>query len=381
MGPTQEPLIAEAGSSAGSDARGCCPRCGEPPDRLPPVVTSLLAGAPVRRCNRCGTRATLAPSSRLVFSCESCGLPFLADELLPHAQQRCADCRSERLPQELPDAALAAATAAEVRSALGQAWKFVGAPGVAAYLNRVTRQAARWIEGAPALSRVLLFEDASLRTLALPPGLLLVSVSTLHSLEDEAELLFVLGHELSHATADDAAVRLVRLGLHSMARGPRGAGSDAWTQAAVDLIRMGYGRRRERDADARAIDVMLATGYDPEAAVRYLQRLQARISRGDPTVAELALAHPPPHDRIRRIEKALFGREAAGTIVRVNRELFRRAAGHSVLASQLAADHPLDDLGRGRADRTWLQSRLLWVGLGLLLLLAALVSLGLLLVR
>jgi predicted Zn-dependent protease len=173
------------------------------------------------------------------------------------------------------------------------------------------------------------------RTLALPSGALLVSTGLLEFLEDEAELAFVLGHEIAHAGSGEVAVRLVRLGFRATAR-ERGASDGlTWTDAAVDLVRLGYGRKRERDADARALEAVIALEYDPQSAIRYLERLHAASERSEPSVAETIVAHAAPRDRTRRIERTLYGRVGGGDHSRVNREVFRRAVGRGALRSNL----------------------------------------------
>jgi predicted Zn-dependent protease len=271
----------------------------------------------------------------MVFTCESCGLPFVAHEILPHAGQRCPDCRAGSIPVELPDAAIAAAAESEIRSALSGRWRLVTSPPLVSYLDRIARQVAQKIERAPQGARVVLVDEPGLKTLALPSGTLLLSLDTIAFLEDEAELAFVIGHELAHAASEDAAVQLVRMGFRAVSRGGAAPDPEAWAGAALDLVRLGYGRRRERDADLRALEAVLSIGYDPRSVVRYLGRLRSQVERGHPSVAELASAHPPPEDRSRRIEKALFGRVRDEGVLRVNREVFRRAAGHEVLAGSM----------------------------------------------
>jgi predicted Zn-dependent protease len=263
--------------------------------------------------------------ARPLFSCTSCGLPFLADELLPHSEHVCPDCSLGRVPADLPDEAVTAATEREVRLALEGGWKFVTSRSSSLYLHRVARQMASRIKGAPLDCRVVLFEGQALQTLALPSGLILVSLGTLAGLEDEAQLAFVLGHELAHAASGDAAVRLVRLGFKALVRDRSAKGSDGWAGAALDLVKLGYGRRRERDADARSVNAMLALGYDPNAAIRYLQNIDGLIESGAPGTEELSLAHPSPGYRVRKLEKMLFGRVDSSAGRQVNREVFKRA--------------------------------------------------------
>lgn len=323
-----------------------CPRCGEILGSLSPVEASALGRVGIRRCRRCGTRSTSTSPSRLMFSCEGCGLPFLTDDLLPRAEQVCPGCREGQPPAGLPDPLVVRATENEVRGALARRWRFVTSAPLGAYLDRITRQVARRVEGASASSRVVLVDGPAVRTLALPSGALLMTIGTLSFLEDEAELGFVLGHELAHAASGDAAVRLVRLGFGAVARDREAVTPAAWAEAALDLVGLGYGRKRERDADARALEALLALDYDPESIFRYLRRLHAAMEAGDPYLAEMAVSHPPPLDRIRRMERALWGRVHEGKNLRVNREVFRKAAGRDALSVKLATSElPVSDPG------------------------------------
>lgn len=323
MGVPQE--LTEKTSGAGTDPEAC-PRCGDGPFALPAVRSATLGGAFARRCPSCSTRWTLAPSGRsLLFTCERCGLPFPSPTLLAHGEQECDACRDGRVPPDLPDARVCEAVEHEIRIALDGRWRFGTAASGQAYLDRVARQVASRSEGAPDGVRVVVIDAPQHRALALPSGTLLIGSGALTFLEDEAELAFFLGHEIAHAASGDAAVRLSRLGfLTTSRRGDRDGAS--WADAASDLGALGYGRHRERDADARSLFAILALGYDARAVGRYLDRLQAAIDSGDPAVAETALAHPTPAERRRRIGKLLYGRVTEGEgSLKVNREVFRRA--------------------------------------------------------
>jgi predicted Zn-dependent protease len=273
------------------------------------------------------------------------------------------------------------ATAAEneVRAAIATRWRFVTSSVAQPYLDRIARLVAARIEGAPASPRVALVETPEHRTLALPSGTLLVSTGLLSFLQDEAELAFVLGHEIAHAASGEAAVRLVRLGFQATAREHAASDGLCWSDAALDLARLGYGRKRERDADLCALSAMIDLEYEPLSACRYLQRLHDAIARADEAVAETDVAHPTPFDRIRRLERALGARPCGATVVpRVNREVFRRALSPATLAAsyvrtELDAPQPLPWGMTGLLEKKpgVLSPRLL---VGLMLALAALVA-------
>ncbi|HZN54083.1 MAG TPA: hypothetical protein VFB67_02070, partial [Candidatus Polarisedimenticolaceae bacterium] len=135
------------------------------------MTAPSFGGRSLHRCRRCGTRvATGTAAPQIVFTCESCGLPFLAQALLPHGEHQCAACASGRVPPELPDRHIAAAAENEVRSALASRWRFVASPAAQPYLDRIAAQVAERIEGAPPRPRVVLVDSTEHRTLALPSG-------------------------------------------------------------------------------------------------------------------------------------------------------------------------------------------------------------------
>ncbi|HEX6852073.1 MAG TPA: M48 family metallopeptidase [Candidatus Polarisedimenticolaceae bacterium] len=378
MGVPQELSPPRAGGPP--DPRAC-PRCGDGPFAIPGVACPTLGGASVRRCVRCATRwVDSRGNAAFLFTCESCGLPFSSEKLLAHGEQRCGACVEGRIPAELPDARVSEAVEHEIRSALDGRWKFGTAPVGQAYLDRIARHVAARSEGAPSAVRVVVVDTDVHRALALPSGTLLLSAGALAFLEDEAELAFVLGHELAHAASGDAAVRLSRLGFRASGSGGDRNG-EAWADAASDLGSLGYGRHRERDADARAVLGMLALGYDALAASRYLERLEVAIEAGDPAVAETALAHPTPAERKRRLSKLLYGRVAEDVgPLKVNREVFRRAVpkdlGKSLVPVRLCpeARMPRGDFAFGSVEPE--SSRLPWAALAAVLAAAALFAIA-----
>jgi hypothetical protein len=382
--------VAPGPSAQRLEGAAACPRCEEPWPTGPTVTAPSFGGRALHRCRRCGTRvANGTPAPRLVFTCEACGLPFLADAILPHGEHRCAACVAGGVLPELPDRDVAAAAEHEVRAALGTRWRFVTSAGVQTYLDRVARQLAARIESAPACPRVVLVDAPEHRTLALPSGALIVSTGLLRFVEDEAELAFVLGHELAHAASGEAAVRLVRLGFQATARERSAADGLCWSDAAVDLASLGYGRKRERDADASALSAMLDLEYEPLSACRYLQRLHEAIERGEASVAETAVAHPTPHERLRRIERILSARVGpAGEAPRVNREVFRRAqapirGGVGLVPADLDAPQPLPwgVTAVLEPERGGLRTRFIIAGIAILAALAALAVLAFSLAR
>jgi hypothetical protein len=352
-----------------------CPRCAEPAAGPGSLTSTLLPGAALRRCRRCGTRfVDETGRERPLLTCRLCELPFLADRIDDDAV--CADCVAGRVPDDLPHASLAAATEQEILQALESRRRFLTSEASAVYLESLVRRVAKCVDGAPPGCRVVLLDDPALKTLALPSGTIVLSQETLDDLEDEAQLVFLLAHELAHA-ASDATGRLIRVGLREVTREDPVRDEEAWADLAEDIVRLGYGRRREREADARGLGAVLELGYDPRSVIRYLRRLEKLGAREDDRLRELLLAHPPAGERIRRIEETLAGRVDDGEARLVNREVLRRAArSHADAVTRTR----LGEVGNGVGDESGPEktrrpvSWLPWVG-AVAALLAALAAL------
>lgn len=358
-----------------------CPACAAPGPGSPPVPIDLFGGAPLRRCTRCGSRRLAeddpaqAPAA---LPDDVAGLPRLEGRELvePMAEGP--------LSGSLPEPGLAEASESEVRRALADSWHFVSGPRSTEYLDRLVRSTARTIEGAPEDCHVSLFDEPAVRCLGLPSGQLLMSVAALGTIEDEAELVFVLGHELAHIASGDTARRLVALGLAELTQVEGGRDEVAWLRAVHDILGLGFGPENEHRADLQGVRAVLALGYDPESVIHYLERLGRAVDEDEQPVAEITLAHPLPTDRLHRVRKSwgVHLRDAGAS--RVNRDAYRRAVGHSALVSDLQAGAPFGETetdGASSRPRPWRDWRLVGTGVAILLLASLFLVLGLMLAR
>ena len=360
-----------------------CPRCGTAWGALPAVNTHYLRGIPVRRCIKCAARfGWTSAGPRRVLSCRECAAPILQDT--DDEQICCVCCRANETGTLLDDPLLVGATETEVREALSDGWHFVSNESVSGYLNRIARQIAHRVEGAPTGVRVGVFQDAQPKSLALPSGVILISVGLLSMLDDEAELAFVLGQELVHVAKGHASPMLMRLAFNAVSDESEGPSPAAWRGAAEDLMALGYGIKRGHDCDTAALTLMLEAGYDPASATRFLSRVQKRIEAQEIEMKAYACAHASPSERRGRIERQLNSLYHADFGRRVNREPFRRAAGIGVLASRLELLEGLDPpevAEQAARERTHSRRRFMWTAIGIAALAVMFLVLGLVLSR
>ncbi|MFM7205721.1 MAG: M48 family metalloprotease [Planctomycetaceae bacterium] len=156
---------------------------------------------------------------------------------------------------------------------------------------------------------------------ALPGGDVFVTEGLLEFLRSEAELAFVLGHEIAHVDQRHAIERLAaRIALERIMLDDLAGIADL----GPAFVRAGYRKYQELEADLAGMHLASAAGYDPDAAVAPLRRLAGRepTPSAGPRSTPLAEAagavltglgsyldtHPVTLERVRRLEQLIAGR-------------------------------------------------------------------------
>jgi predicted Zn-dependent protease len=158
--------------------------------------------------------------------------------------------------------------------------------------------------------RVTLIHKHVANAYCLPGGKIVVYTGILPLTENAAGLATVLGHEVSHATAEHAAERIEREHLTKVAAAII-AGGVAFTPEqyvrVAALIGVGSGlpfsRKQESEADHIGLIYMARAGYDPRQAVAFWKRMQ-RASRGKEP-PEFLSDHPSDAHRVERVQSWL----------------------------------------------------------------------------
>jgi predicted Zn-dependent protease len=184
------------------------------------------------------------------------------------------------------------AEARAVRAAFGGPYD---APVLRDHVGRIAQKVADAETGGRLEVTVELLDSDQVNAAALPDGRLLVNRGLLALARSEAELAFVLAHEIGHVVAGHA-----RQGAARPPVDPAIAGV-AEVQAEAE-----FNRGQEREADRIGIDALAGAGFDPAAAPAFLarfgtaQRLAASLS-GRPELATAAISgrdHPETAERI-----------------------------------------------------------------------------------
>jgi len=135
--------------------------------------------------------------------------------------------------------------------------------------------------------------------------------------QNDDQLASVLAHEIGHVAARHVNERLsqqMALQGGGLLVGGLMAGSGAGTLTSnavleayglsSNLTAIGFDRKKEAEADHIGLMYMARAGYNPEEAVRVLERLELE-SAGQTTTASLLSTHPSTPDRIDRLRELL----------------------------------------------------------------------------
>jgi predicted Zn-dependent protease len=151
-------------------------------------------------------------------------------------------------------------------------------------------------------------EEPDVNAFALPGGFIYVTRPLLHFCDqDPHEVAFVVGHEMGHVVLSHTRNRLLADTLISTAISkltPAGLVAFAMGKLATKFLQQAYSRQDELDADEFGVLLARRTGYDPHAAVRFMERVAAR-GRTKSGPAKYFAGHPTPRARIDAIRSLL----------------------------------------------------------------------------
>lgn len=212
---------------------------------------------------------------------------------------------------------------------LGQ-YKMSGNEKLQKYINIVgttlTRNCSR-----PELNfHFVVIESSEINAYSTPGGYVFVTTSVLEKMGNEAELAGVLAHEIAHVTERHIVKELSLKGAEKSAvssvaallGGASKSAEIAFTQAvdkAVDLIlRDGYKKEDEIQADASAVMLCALSGYDPSGLVTFLDKI-GKIKSG------VGKTYPVYDVRLSTLQRAMSDEGIAGMMLALNTERFALA--------------------------------------------------------
>jgi predicted Zn-dependent protease len=155
-------------------------------------------------------------------------------------------------------------------------------------------------------------DDASVNAFALPGGFIYVTRGLMTSINDEAELATVVGHEIGHVTNRHSVQQISKAQLAQLGLGIGSILSSdiarfgQLASAGLSILFLKYSRDAENQADQAGFRYALNQGYDVREMTNVFTTLE-RISQasGGGKLPEWLATHPDPGNRIKHIEHML----------------------------------------------------------------------------
>ena len=193
-------------------------------------------------------------------------------------------------------------------------------PGVNRYINVMGQTLAQASDLPETYGgyHFLVLDSDDINALSAPGGLIFVTRGLLRCCASEDAAAAVLAHEIGHVQFRHGlqAINKSRLTEALTVIGAEGARTfggqelanltaafeDSITDITTTLIRNGYSRSLEYDADQAAVTIMRRVGYDPNGLADMLETMESRLRPGG---LDFAKTHPSPEDRLSEIRGAI----------------------------------------------------------------------------
>jgi len=174
------------------------------------------------------------------------------------------------------------------------------------YVTRLGRNIARNSDVAvPTTFKVTTSRD--LDAFSLPGGFVYINAGLILECTNEAEVASVIAYQLAHIAARhvtemQSKAELVNFaGIPLVFQGGVATHSFRQTSALAPQQFFQFYRKNVTEADSLGVQYLYKTGYDPNAAVTMLQKVQALDASKRPST------HPSPSDRLRDAQKVIDG--------------------------------------------------------------------------
>ncbi len=149
----------------------------------------------------------------------------------------------------------------------------------------------------------------AVNAVSLPGGYVYVFKNLLKVAETDDELAGVLGHEVGHIAARHGIKRLQAIWGYSilsvLAAGTKNADFAQGAQVAYLQLMMGYSQEDELLADKLGARYAKRAGYDPQAMIKFINKLRKRHRKEESRPLSYFRTHPYSSERIRATKQEL----------------------------------------------------------------------------
>lgn len=176
------------------------------------------------------------------------------------------------------------------------------------YLERLTRELLKHARRSPYKFTVCITDVPDLNAYALPAGHIYVHRGLLEEVGTEAQLAFVLAHEISHVLLRHAFYMQKKLLFGAKLRERLLENAKLWALPAALFGAAGllkFSRHYEKNADLKAQNIIAAAGFDPRGSVEFMELLRTRHFIKPSLLNQMFSTHPRPDARIRYLRRRI----------------------------------------------------------------------------
>lgn len=183
--------------------------------------------------------------------------------------------------------------------------------------------------------QVYILDSTEINAFTIPGGAIFVTTELLKYLNNEAELVAVLGHELGHNENRHPAESLKRaMAAQGLAQGALGDSSvlRLLAQGTLDLILKGFSRAQEIESDKTGALILSKLNYNTDSLTGFLKTLMS-VSSDPNGLVKLFSTHPGSQERIDTLNQFLLTQNIKNNSTTTNEETYKRYI--SVLPSKV----------------------------------------------
>ena len=221
-----------------------------------------------------------------------------------------------------------------------------------AYLNGVSQRLLSEETGDQVPIKVFVLKNPLLNAFAFPNGVIYVHTGILASMDNEAQLATLLGHEMIHVThrhlvkmqrdIKNRTAFLAAFQVATVALGPWGSLAGALGTIGTIAAVTGYSRENETEADTEGFRLVALAGYDVEETPKLFVHLKREVEEERIKEPFFFGTHPRLQERIDNYKALLSVRSRTGEGGTRNSETFLTKT------SRLVLENATLDLKAGR---------------------------------
>ncbi len=168
-------------------------------------------------------------------------------------------------------------------------------------------------------------EEQRYNAFALPGGYVYIFKDMAEDIESDDELAAILAHEVGHIVAKHGVKKLQSsIGMAGLSLLGAVTVSDRRTRAkssvAIAQLMMTYSRQAEFEADKLSVRYLKKAGYDPKAAVAFMERILQRHLKGRVYHYRYFRTHPYTSERKAMLNKEIEGEFAFDDYINITTE-------------------------------------------------------------